>query len=157
MALKQTKQKTVHDCVEFRCKSVAAAGRLLTYAAEAGFVELISGAPDAVLTKVAGIALQNVENRGVPLDLVAIGQDTGLTDLPRNYNKNVTYQSGVVRLGVVGMFETDQVDTSTFGQGSGLYIGSDGKLSTAETGDKIGHALSAKRADGFVKVWLNIR
>lgn len=156
MALKQTKQKTVHDCVEFRCKSVAAAGRLLSYAAEEGFVELISGAPDAVLTKVAGIALQNVENRGVPLDLLDLGQDTGLTDLPRNYNRNVTYQSGVVRLGVVGMFETDQVDASTIGQGSGLYIGSDGKLSSVATGDKLGHALGSVRTDGFVKVWLNI-
>lgn len=158
--LKQTLEKVSHDHIIFRCKNVAAKGVLLTYSDTDGFVEKISGQPP-VGHKVAGLLLQNVENRAVPVDLAVIGDDVGTIDLPRNFNRNVTYVSGVCRLLVHGFTESDQVDSGEFGQGSGLYIGADGKLSTASSGtnlverEKVGHALSGKR-DGFVRVFINI-
>ena len=161
MALKQTLEKITHDHVIFRCKSVAAKGSLLSYSiTDAGFVEKIVAAPIAGVTKAAGLALQNVENRSVPLNLVALGDDTGTVDLPRNFNRNVTNQSGVCRLLVHGYVETDQFSDqggAEYAQGSGLYLGNDGLLtSVAGSGyEKVGHALSAIR-DGFVRVFINI-
>lgn len=160
MALKQTLQKVTTDDILFRAKNAALAGTLMTYSlTDAGFVEKISGNPDAVLTKVAGVLLINVENRSVPSNLTVIGEDTGTVDLPRNFNRNVTNTSGVVRLLRIGTTETDQVDPAvTFGQGSGAYLGADGLLTTAEgTGatERVGTCLSEKR-DGFVRVFVNI-
>lgn len=160
MALKQTLQKVTTDDILFRAKNAALAGTLMTYSLDSdGFVEKISGNPDAVLTKVAGVLLINVENRSVPSNLVVLGEDTGTVDLPRNFNRNVTNTSGVVRLLRIGTTETDQVDASvTFGQGSGVYLGADGKFTTAVgTGatERVGTALSGKR-DGFVRVFVNI-
>ena len=160
MALKQTLQKVTTDDILFRAKNAAVAGTLMTYALDAdGFVQKVSGNPDAVLDKVAGVLLINVENRSVPSHVVSLGQDTGTVDLPRNFNKNVTYTSGVVRLLRIGTCETDQVDASaTFGQGSGVFIGADGLFTTAVgTGatERVGTALSGKR-DGYVRVFVNI-
>ena len=160
MALKQTLEKITHDHVIFRCKSVAAKGSLLSYAiGDAGFVEKIVGAPTTT-TKAAGLLLQNVENRAVPLNLVALGDDTGTVDLPRNFNRNVTNQSGVCRLLVHGFVETDQYSTqggAEYGQGSGLYLGVDGLLTTVAISgyEKVGHCLSGIR-DNFVRVFINI-
>ncbi len=167
-ALKQNVQKITHDDVLFRCGNAASEGTLLTYAIEDGqpkvnFVEKISGAPDVVTTKVAGLLMINVEDRAIPSNLVAFGDDTGTIDLPQNRNRNVTNTSGVVRLLKVGMVESDQVDSSDFAQGSGVFIGSDGLLTTTpavnasgQIAEKVGHALTGKR-DGFVRVFLNIR
>ena len=167
-ALKQNLQKITHDDLLFRCANVAAEGTLLTYAIEDGqpktsFVEKVSGNPDPITQKVAGLLMINVENRATPSNLVAFGDDTGTVDLPQNRNRNVTNTSGVVRLLKVGMVETDQVDSSEFAQGSGIFIGSDGLVTTTPasvsgvgTAEKIGHALTGKR-DGFVRVFLNIR
>lgn len=158
--LVQTLQKVGFDDITFRCKSVASEGTLLTYAAEVGFVEKVSGNPDPVLTKVAGVLMSNVVNRGVPSNLVDLGDDTGTTELPRNFNANQTPQSGVCRLLKQGIIETNQVDASaTFGQGSGVYIGANGLFTTAVgTGatELVGHALTAKR-DGYVRVYVNIQ
>ena len=73
MALKQTLEKITHDHIIFRCKSVATKGTLVVYAAEDGFVEKVSGNPDPVTQKVAGLLLQNVENRAVPSNLTSLG------------------------------------------------------------------------------------
>lgn len=160
MALAQTLEKITHDHILFRCKNVAAKGTLLVYSSTAGYVEKISGQP-LDTHKCAGLLLQGVVNRSVPLNLVAIGDDTGTVDLPRNFNKNETYVSGVCRLLVHGFVESSEYDSTEFGQGSGVYLGADGKLSTAVSGanlvlrEKVGHALSGKR-DGFVRVFINI-
>lgn len=157
--LVQTLQKVGFDDTTFRCASVASEGTLLSYATEAGFVEKVSGSPDPVLTKVAGVLMSNVVNRGVPSNHM-LGEDTGTTELPRNFNANQTPQSGMCRLLKQGIIETDQVDASaTFGQGSGVYIGDDGLFTTAVgTGasELVGHALTAKR-DGYVRVYVNIQ
>ncbi len=164
-ALKQNIQKITHDDVLFRCANAAAEGTLLTYAIEdaqpkVGFVEKVSGNPDPVSVKVAGLLMINVEDRSIPLNLVAFGDDTGTIDLPQNRNRNVTNTSGVVRLLKVGMVETDQVDGSvTFAQGSGVFIGADGIVTTSEgTGatELVGHALTGVR-DGFVRIFVNIQ
>ncbi len=160
MALKQTIQKVTTDDVLFRASNAAAAGTLMTYhLTSAGFVQKVSGNPDAVLDKVAGVLLINVEDVGIPSNLTLIGDDTGIVDRPRNFNRNVTNTSGVVRLLRIGTTETDQIDGAvTFGQGSGVYIGANGLFTTVlGTGatERVGTALSASR-DGFVRVFVNI-
>lgn len=163
-ALKQNLQKITHDDLLFRCSTAAAEGTLLTYAIsdgqpKVGFVEKVSGNADTVTQKVAGLLMINVENRATPLNLVAFGDDTGTVDLPQNRNRNVTNTSGVVRLLKIGMVETDQVDSNvTFAQGSGVYIGTAGIVTTAVgsgAGEKVGHALTTSR-DGFVRIFLNV-
>ena len=164
MALKQTLQKVTTDDILFRADNAAAAGTLMTYhLTNAGFVEKISGAPDIILSKVAGVLLINVENVGIPSNLTLIGDDTGIVDRPRNFNRNVTNTSGVVRLLRIGTTETDQIDGSVFGQGSGVYLGSDGLFTTAPSAnasgvlaERVGTALSGSR-DGFVRVFVNIK
>lgn len=164
MALKQTLEKINHDHIIFRCKTVAAKGTLLSYSTiDDGFVEKISGSPSVLTTKAAGLLLINVVNRAVPSNLTVLGDDTGTVNLPRNFNRNETNVSGIVRLLVHGYTESDQLDpVATFGQGSGLFIGDNGLLTTAPltvsgvgTAQKVGHALSGKR-DGFVRVFINI-
>ena len=164
-ALKQNKQKITHDDLLFRCGNTAAEGTLLTYAIEdgqpkVGFVEKVSGAPDPITQKVAGLLMINVEDRAIPSNLVQFGDDTGTVDLPQNRNRNVTNTSGVVRLLKVGMIETDQIDGAvTFAQGSGVYIGSNGAVTTVDgTGasELVGHALTGVR-DGYVRVFINVQ
>jgi hypothetical protein len=162
MALKQTLQKVTTDDILFRAKNAAAAGTLMTYVVDGtgdGYVQKVSGSPVADLDKVAGVLLINVEDRAIPSNLTLIGDDTGTVDLPRNFNRNVTYTSGVVRLLRIGTCETDQVDaTAEFGQGSGVYLGANGLFTVASgTGatERVGTALTGKR-DGFVRVFVNI-
>lgn len=173
MALAHTLQKVSHDHILFRSSNVAPLGTVMSYnLSNAGFVEKISGSPDSVLTIVAGIAMQNVVNRSVPSNLIApgasgapdiLGDDTGSITLPRNHNKNETYVSGVMRLLVRGYMETDQIDTTaTFGQGSGIYIGDDGLVTTVDgsisgvgANKLIGHAMTSVR-DGHVRIFVNI-
>lgn len=158
MALKQTLEKISHDHIIFRCENVAAKGSLLTYnTSKDGFVKKGSGAP-AFDDKVAGLLLINVVNRAVPSNLTVLGDDTGTVDLPRNFNKNETNVSGVVRLLVHGYTETDVFDSGAgvqYGQGSGLFLGSNGEVTTTPGSESVGHALSAVR-DGFVRVFINI-
>ncbi len=155
MALLQTLEKVSHDHIIFRCGNVAARGTLLTYrTSQDGFVEKLAGAP-AFDTKVAGLAMQNVENVAVPSNLTVIGDDTGTVDRPRNFNRNVTNVSGVVRLLVHGYTESDQLASVEFGQGSGLFLGSAGLLTTVPGTESVGHALSGIR-DGFVRCFINI-
>lgn len=162
MALLQTLEKITHDHVLFRCKTVAAKGSVLSYAiGDAGKVEKIVGLP-VPTTKAAGLLLQDVENRSVPLNLAVIGDDTGTVDLPRNFNRNVTNVSGVCRLLVHGFVETDQYSTlgaptPEYGQGSGLYLGPDGLLTSVATSgfEKVGHCLSGIR-NSMIRVFINI-
>lgn len=157
MALKAPHQKITHDDINFRCNEVATAGRLVVYSSVAGQVALASAQPTD-LDVPAGLLLQNVVNRSVPGNLPGLGDDTGTTDLPRNLNRNQTNVSGVVRLLKIGETQTDQVDDSPIGAGSGLYVGTNGKLSSisASGRQKIGVAMGAADSDGFVKVFINI-
>lgn len=164
-ALKHNLQKITHDDLLFRCANASAEGTLLTYAIEdgqpkVGFVEKVSGNPDPITQKVAGLLMINVEDRAIPSNLVQFGDDTGTVDLPQNRNRNVTNTSGVVRLLKVGMVETDQVDGAvTFAQGSGVYIGANGIVTTVDgTGatELVGHALTGVR-DGYVRVFINVQ
>lgn len=166
MVRQQTLEKVTHDHVIFACKTVAPRGTLLSYSlTQEGFVEKISGNPDVVLTKAAGLLMEAVENGFGSPSNIDLGDDTGTISRARNHNRDVTYVSGVCRLLVHGYTETDQVDpASVFGQGSGLYIGANGLLTTTPlsvsgvgSAEKVGHALSSKRADGFVRVFINIK
>lgn len=158
--LKAPHRKATHDDLNFRCSSVANEGMAVVYSSTAGYVEKATS-PDS--QKVAGLLMVNVENRGIPLNLVAVGDDTGQADLTRNYNKNVTYTSGYVRLLKIGETETDQITTGDSpSAGSIAYLGANGKLTTSVSGSSlvnrpvVGHFLSAKNADGYAKVWVNV-
>jgi hypothetical protein len=154
--LLQTLQKVGFDDITFRCKSLANIGTVLTYTTDAGFVEKVAGNPDAVLTKAAGILMSNVTARGVASN-ITLGDDTGTSNEPRNFNANETPQSGVCRLLKHGIIETAQV-SGVFGQGSGAYLGPNGIITTAVgvgATELIGHALTGAR-NGFVRIFVNI-
>jgi len=160
MALKAPHRKVIADDLNFRCNNAASEGMVVCYSSTAGQVEKSTSADSK---KVAGLLMTNVEARGMPLDLPLLGDDTGTADLPRNYNKNVTYVSGYVRMLKIGEVETDQiVSGDTPAAGSVAYIGAAGKLSTSISGATlihravVGHWLGAKDSNSFAKVWINI-
>lgn len=160
MALKAPHRKVIADDLNFRCSSTASEGMAVCYSSTAGYVEKSTSADSK---NVAGLIMTNVENRGIPVDLPVLGDDIGTADLPRNYNKNVTYTSGYVRLLKIGTVETDQiVSGDSPSQGDACYLGANGKLSTSVSGATLinrpllGHWLSAKDSNSFAKVWINI-
>ncbi len=158
MALKGTHEKITHDDINFRCETVGVRGAVVVYTATG--VKVNTGAPDPITQKAAGMLLQDVVNKCVP-SMHIYGDDTGTMELPKNFNKNETHVSGVVRLLKVGEVQSDQFATgqaAAAGPGSGLYLAAAGKLTLAAThGQLLGRCLSAVDSDGFVKVWLNIQ
>lgn len=118
---------------------------------------------------VAGVLLTKVvSNRGVPgnVDTIQnVGRDgdyTGTllasTPFPKNFNSNETHISGVVRLATIGTIETTHVSAGdTFGPGSGVYLGGNGKFTTnSTTAPRLGVALSSADSDGVVRIQFNL-
>ena len=157
MALKGTHEKIRCDDINFRCETVGVRGAVVVYTSTG--VKVNSGAPNANTQRVAGMLLLDVVNKNLPSNYL-LGDETGTMELPKNFNKNETHVSGVVRLLKVGEAQTDQWDTgeaAKVGPGSGLYVAAGGKLTTLAThGQLLGRALSAVNSDGFVKVFLNV-
>ena len=160
MALQAPHRKVTADDLNFRCSTTASEGMALCYSSTAGYVEKKSSSDSAVF---AGILMTNVEQRGYPDTIAVTEEDWGTSSLPRNYNKNVTYTSGYVRLLKIGEIETDQItagETPTIG--SVAYVGANGNLSTGVSGAAqvlrpvVGHFLGAKDSNGFAKVWVNV-
>jgi hypothetical protein len=149
-------QDIIKDDINFVCESLGSVGQVVVYNS-AGNVEVKASAHTA--DKVAGLLLIGVVNRAVPGNLESLpGDFTGTTSFPKNHNANETHISGVVRLLKIGELETDQVNaTDNFVPGTGLYLDDAGLLTVSNTFDgPVGHALSTKNADGYVKVYINI-
>jgi hypothetical protein len=153
----------IADDVQFRCNNVAEKGSLVVYSTTAGEVEL---PPASTVTtaspsgrKVAGLLLEDVVSRSNPSLMGRLGDPLGITDLPRNLNKQETHVSGQVWLAKVGMFITNRWDQTDPSAGGTVYITNSGLFSAAALGTgyaSVGHALTAKDTNGYVKIWVNI-
>lgn len=83
--------------------------------------------------------------------------DLDLTRQHINWHKDEVQKGGKVTLLRVGQVTTDKV-TGNPSAGSSAYVGVSGTISTTATNAvKIGTFLSAKDADGFAKVAVNIQ
>jgi hypothetical protein len=143
MAVKR-KRKLNSDDINFKLAEVAEKGLLVTYdTANAGFVR-VPGASVAFDDKVAGMLLIDVVNK----DFNAV---------PVNFQKLETGLSGFVRLAKLGEIGTDQVAAGAeFGPGSGVYLAANGEVTNDSTEERVGTALSAVDANGFVEIYLKI-
>lgn len=149
MAFSRNHEKITHDDMNFRCVSVAARGTVVCYNANDGEVAKVN----TLASKPAGVLLESVVAGLHPSNIV-LGDDTGTINVARNFNKNQTYVSGVVRLLKIGEMVTNAT-SGTINCGDVLKMGPGGIVATAG-GGTIGHALSDKDADGYVKIWVNI-
>jgi hypothetical protein len=148
MALKPH-QKVVHDDINFRCTTTGVQGQMVAYVS--GNVAVSTD----VAAKSAGMLMIDVVT-GIHPSNINLTEDTGTIDRARNFQKNETYVSGVVRLLKIGEITTNQV-SGTISAGDQLYVTSAGTLGASDLGGElVGHALSGADADGFVKVYLNV-
>lgn len=153
MALREH-QKVVHDDINFACNNVAAAGTLVLYSGTE--VTKGSGMP-AVSARVAGVLLQDVVS-GIHPSNVTLGDFTGTINQARNFQKNQTHVSGIVRLLKIGEYETNVIGSGTLAAGTPLYVDVNGTVTTTNAGrQRIGHALSAKDTDGYAKIYINVQ
>ncbi len=156
MALKPHFKLGVDD-INFRCNNVAEAGLLVVYSTVAGEVTLPTNPSGKT---VAGLLLTGVVNRAVPSELADLGDPVGTVTFPRNFSKNETHISGMVRLLKIGEAESNKLDASdTFAAGDDLYVTTNGVISKVKDNagiDRIGHALAAKDSDGYLKIFVNI-
>ncbi len=89
---------------------------------------------------------------------------------PEYRNRNVSQVGSVVGVATEGEFITDQVETvhvdptgavvtNTYAQGDPIYLGDEGQISKLQITDRplIGRALSSVDAQGFLKVFIDIR
>jgi hypothetical protein len=153
MAIKQH-QKVTHDDINFACNSVAAAGAVVIYSGTQ--VTLAAGLP-APTSRVAGILMQDVV-AGIHPSNVILGDFTGTIDTARNFHRNQTHVSGIVRLLKIGEIETNMISSGTMAAGDPLYLDENGQFTDTDQGrQQIGHALGATDADGYVKIWVNIQ
>jgi len=148
MALKPH-QKFGLDDINFICENVAEKGCLVTYTS-AGNVRKTGN----LASKVAGALLIDVV-AGIHPSNVTLGDFTGTIDRARNFQKNETHVSGVVRLMKLGELETNCV-SGTFAAGNVVRHGAQGNFVVGGTGEVVGHALSVKDADGYVKIYINM-
>jgi hypothetical protein len=147
-------RKIVADDINFRLGSAQTRGVLCSISATAGEVEV---AADPSGARVVGVLLMDTVNAGVPGNLSSDSSlDTGTASNERNFQKNETYVGGVVRLCRKGEITTDAVDGAV-AAGDTLYLAASGQVSaTQATGAQaVGHALSAKDSDGFVKMFID--
>jgi len=151
MALKR-KHKEVVDDINFKMAVVAEKGMPVIYdTANAGFVKK-SGATLTVKDKCAGILMIDVVNK----DFGAV---------PQNFQKLETGLSGYVRLAKLGELSTDNLAAGAqFGAGSGVYLDINSTLrdkpvsgfADDPAGLRLGTALGAVDADGFLEVYFDI-
>lgn len=165
MALKPT-QIVKFDDINMKCINVVEKGQVLFYST-AGLVKRYNTGTtdftDATVSgvKVAGIALQDVVNRGNPEHQVLMGQDTGTVDQPLlNKNKEQTHVSGVTRMLRIGQIDTNWIDmTDNFVPGDKLYVTGSGKLSHHQGNsgcECVGHVISGKDSDLYIRAFINI-
>ena len=143
MALRR-KRKVKIDDINFKLATVAVQGLLVTYdTATDGFVR-VPGASPSFDDKVAGMLMIATVNK----DFNAV---------PVNFQKLETGLSGHVRLAKQGEIGTDQVAAGAgFGPGSGVFLGANGTVTNVSTNERVGTALSAVDANGFVDIYLRV-
>ncbi len=160
MALKPD-QKLIVDDINLKCASISEKGFVVVFSSTAGYAEVVTSPSGK---KVAGVLLLDVVANGVAEHTnSALAQDTGsmsITTAPANRYKLEQHVSGVVRLGKIGELRTNAVKQGiTFAQGNKLYITGSGKISNVQDNsgcECIGHALSAKDSDGYIRIFINI-
>lgn len=146
-------QKIYQDDINFRCETTGSAGAVVCYNTSTDHV----GVTTTLSRVAAGILMEDVINQNLPSNLTTITEDTGTIDGARNFSKNQTYVSGVVRILKIGEIVTNQT-SGTFQPGQAVYHTPGGLVSTTNTGGTlIGHALGEKDSNNFVKLWVNIR
>lgn len=149
MALKPH-QKFGLDDINFICENVAAKGCLVAYTTAGNVAKTAD-----LAKKVAGVLLIDVV-AGIHPSNVTLGDFTGTIDRARNFQKNETHVSGVVRLMKIGEVQTNAV-SGTFNPGDVVrHGGGAGNFRVGGGGEVVGHALSTKDADGYVKIYVNI-
>ncbi len=141
-------QRIAEDVV--RAASVASEGSVLEYVAT----------PPGGLSDYGYASNPTAVTATTPFAGILVHQDVvsrDLTAFPENHQRIDAYISGVASILKVGGLSTDQVvGADTFGPGSGLYVAAGGLLTTdATSARKVGHATSAKDAQGFVAVWVD--
>lgn len=83
--------------------------------------------------------------------------DLDLTRQHINWHKDEVQKGGKVTLLRQGQVTTNLVASGdTPGAGDPAYVGANGVVTTSDAGAKVGTFLSAKDADGFVKVSVNL-
>ena len=149
MALKPH-QKVIQDDINFACSTVANKGYVVMYTTTGVAKSNNVGAG----TKVAGFLMQDVV-AGIHPSNINLGEETGTIDVARNFHKNQTHVSGVVRLMKHGELVTNAV-SGTFAIGDIVRVQAGGQIRVGGAGEVVGHALSTKDTDGYVKVYVNI-
>lgn len=143
-------QKIIADDINFVCDNVAAKGCLVSFTANDGHVKKSNDVAD----KVAGLLLIDVV-AGIHPSNINLNEETGTINQSRNFQKLQTHVSGVVRLLKIGECVTNAV-SGTINCGDVLKNAAGGTLRVGGGGQTVGHALSDKDSDGYVKVWINI-
>lgn len=152
MAIKRKRKVEVTD-INYKMAAVAEKGQVLVYdTVNAGFVKL--SASLTTTDKAAGVLMIDVVNKD-------------FNALPQNFQKLETGLSGYVELLKQGELATDKRASGqdgVFGPGSGVYLATDGNVRNKpasgfaddHAGLRLGTALEATDADGFVNVYWNI-
>lgn len=151
MALKPH-QKVIQDNINFRCETTGDKGYLVMYNSSTGQVRVSNNVGSG--TKVAGFLLTGVV-AGIHPSNVALGEDTGTINNARNLHKNQTHVSGCVRILTQGELVTNAV-SGTFNVGDVVRVMAGGLCRVGGAGEVVGHALSTKDSDGYVKVYVTI-
>lgn len=147
MGLKRKRKPQIDD-ISFKLDAVAVKGQIVTYnTAKVGFVQVQAAVSGVIGTKAHGMLMFDVVNK-----------DTGA--VPMNYQKLETTLSGLVPCLRVGEIGTDQVATgAVFGAGSGVFLANNGEITNVQDStqnERVGTALAAADADGFVEIFLHI-
>jgi len=142
-------QVVTSDDINFVCDNVVAEGYVVQYTT-GGHVKKSNNVGD----KVAGIILENVV-AGLHPTNISFGEETGTVDNAKNFSKNQTHVSGVVRLMRIGQIVTNAVSGS-FSVGDIVKNMAGGLMRVGGGGQTVGHALSTKSSDGYVKIFVNI-
>ena len=158
MALKPM-QRVIVDDINMKCQDVAAQGTVVCFSSTVGNVTTVASAVSG--KKIAGVLLQDVVARGYAEHMVVLGQDTGTVNEPLlRKSRNETHVSGVCRLLKVGQVDTNWIDfTDNFIPGDIVYLTSSGKMSHHQDNagcEKIGHVISGKDSDLYIRVFVNL-
>jgi hypothetical protein len=138
------KRKIKVDDINFKLAAATSRGTLVTYdTANDGFVR-VPGASPAFDDKVVGLLMHDVV-------------DKDLNAVPENRQKIEVPLSGFVYLAKEGEVGTDQIAAgAVFGAGSGVFLGANGTVTNVSTNERVGTALAAEDAQGFVDVYFDI-
>lgn len=153
MALKSDRIEAYTDISYFCNDTTAERGGIVVFATGVAGSGTAMDAAGAVVTYAASASGR------VPAGLLL--NDVVSLDLTRqhiNWHRDEVQTGSKVTLLRQGQVTTDSIVSGvTVGPGSGAYVGANGDLTTVSTNStKVGMFLSAKDADGYAKVDINI-